>query len=229
MKKNYILFCDTSTEKRRLMIADNNRIISFIEDNSKTQHSYKILHLIDFILKHNNLTLKDIDYYSVTVGPGSFTGIRIAIATLKGFCYTLNKNILGLNNLDVYLNSVKHIFNNCNDISALMYAGKNLFYITDYNIKNNNVNKIKFNYLVSIKNLLNNKEYQKKKFVSDSKTINKLKDCKNRIFNIDDFNFYNTVYKMILSGINNNETTDLFKLNPLYIKKSDAEFKKDNN
>lgn len=69
-----------------------------------------MLPLIDEALKENNLSLNDIDMYSCINGPGSFTGIRIGLSTLKAFSFVDNKKIFSMSSLDLlsyvaYVNS----------------------------------------------------------------------------------------------------------------------------
>ena len=63
--------------------------------------------LIDEILKENQLTLKDIDRFAVAIGPGSYTGLRIGITTVKMFASVLNKEVVGISTLQALAKSVK--------------------------------------------------------------------------------------------------------------------------
>lgn len=74
--------------------------ISFKNEASQKKHNEIILALIDELLKENGIKLKDIDRFGVVVGPGSFTGIRVGIATIKAFRDALGKTAKGINNLD---------------------------------------------------------------------------------------------------------------------------------
>ena len=53
------------------------------------------------ILEENNLTLQDIDLFAVNHGPGSFTGIRAGVTVAKTLAKELNKNVIGINSLDI--------------------------------------------------------------------------------------------------------------------------------
>lgn len=95
------LIIDTSSDKMRLILSNGSQINSFIGDShSKCQEH--LLPEIDSLLCKNNKTLKDIDLYGVVVGPGSFTGIRLAVTTVKAFCFVAkNKKIVPINLLDL--------------------------------------------------------------------------------------------------------------------------------
>ena len=69
-----------------------NKASNCLELNASMKHSENLLPAIEKLLTSVNLTLKDLDYLAVNIGPGSFTGLRIAVATAKGLLLT-NKNI----------------------------------------------------------------------------------------------------------------------------------------
>ncbi|MDD3303824.1 MAG: tRNA (adenosine(37)-N6)-threonylcarbamoyltransferase complex dimerization subunit type 1 TsaB [Clostridia bacterium] len=79
-----ILAIDTTTRLASVAVLNDNNIIEKSKANEVT-HSEKLLPLIDETLKEANLTLKDIKLYACINGPGSFTGIRIGLATIKAF------------------------------------------------------------------------------------------------------------------------------------------------
>ena len=81
-----ILSIDTTTKVAGVSLQYNNEITKKSLSNEVT-HSEKLLPLIDEILNENNISLKDIDMYACINGPGSFTGIRIGLSTLKAFSF----------------------------------------------------------------------------------------------------------------------------------------------
>jgi tRNA threonylcarbamoyladenosine biosynthesis protein TsaB len=68
--------------------------------NDQKTHSEKLLPLIDELLKEFKLKISDIDLFIVSVGPGSFTGIRIGVSTIKGIAQALNKNVISVTSLE---------------------------------------------------------------------------------------------------------------------------------
>ncbi|KEZ92642.1 tRNA (adenosine(37)-N6)-threonylcarbamoyltransferase complex dimerization subunit type 1 TsaB [Nonlabens ulvanivorans] len=73
----------------------------FIEDNSSSYSHGERLHVfIDDLLKRNNLTVQDIDAIAVSEGPGSYTGLRIGVASVKGMCYALDIPMIAINTLE---------------------------------------------------------------------------------------------------------------------------------
>lgn len=95
-----ILALDTATVVATVAIADEEKLYSEITIHSKKKnHSERLMLLIEEVLKNSDLELKDVDLFSCTVGPGSFTGLRIAIATIKGLAQSLDKPIVPLSTL----------------------------------------------------------------------------------------------------------------------------------
>ena len=77
--------------------------ISTKNNNSKIErsHSKLLIKLIDDTLNNNKLKIADIDIFSISKGPGSYTGLRIGLSSIKGFCYALNKPLVSINTLKI--------------------------------------------------------------------------------------------------------------------------------
>ena len=95
-----ILAIDTTTKKASVAIKKNDEWFEEVIDNEIT-HSEKLMPLLDATLKKAGLKLKDIDLFITTIGPGSFTGVRIGIATIKALAKVLNKKIIGVTSLEL--------------------------------------------------------------------------------------------------------------------------------
>ena len=85
-----ILAIDTSSPICSVAILENDNLIDEINLDDGRTHSENLMPLIDSILKRNNLDIKNIEMISCCVGPGSFTGIRIGVATIKPMAEVLN-------------------------------------------------------------------------------------------------------------------------------------------
>lgn len=92
------LILNTANNDLIVLLSIDNKVYTKIEGGAK-KHNEILLPLIEEVLKENNITLKDIDELGVVVGPGSFTGIRVGIATIKAFRDVFGKNAKGINNL----------------------------------------------------------------------------------------------------------------------------------
>ncbi len=91
---NYILIntAGTSTE----VVVKFNGIARFFRDENGKKASESLLPAIEKIMNETNVRLNDVDYFACVTGPGSFTGIRIGIVTVKSLCYALNKPASGI-------------------------------------------------------------------------------------------------------------------------------------
>jgi len=93
------LIVNTANEKLFIVLQKENNV--FCKENlGKSRHNEIMLPLIDELLKENDLTIQDVDEFGVVIGPGSFTGIRVGVATIKSFRDSLNVKAKGINNLN---------------------------------------------------------------------------------------------------------------------------------
>ena len=113
-----ILSIDTSSATASVAIVEEGKLIEEKFSEDQKTHSEKIVPLVDELLKTTNLTLNDIDEFCVCTGPGSFTGIRIGVALVKGMAQALNKKVVGVSSLLGLINSSKSE-NVCAIIDAL--------------------------------------------------------------------------------------------------------------
>ena len=95
-----LLAIDTSNKIASVAVFDNEICLGEkLSDDQKT-HSEKLLPIMDELLTELGLTIKDIDLLAVSVGPGSFTGLRIGSATAKGLGLALKKPVVSVPTLD---------------------------------------------------------------------------------------------------------------------------------
>lgn len=94
-----ILSIDTSSNVCSVAILEDNKVIKEITNEDGNTHSVKLMPQIEQIFKETNLNLQDIDLFACDKGPGSFTGIRIGISTIKAFCDVTNSKGVGISSL----------------------------------------------------------------------------------------------------------------------------------
>ena len=95
-----ILALDTATTSCSAAIVDNGLVsVELTTANSQT-HSKHLMNMIDTVCEMSGLKIGDMDGFAVTRGPGSFTGLRIGISTVKGLAWSLNKPVVGISSLD---------------------------------------------------------------------------------------------------------------------------------
>ncbi len=95
-----ILSVDTSAVCASVAITEGEKIISLCSTNAGLTHSRTLLPMIDSVLKNSETELSDIDTFACSVGPGSFTGIRIGIASVKGLADGCGKKCLSVSTLE---------------------------------------------------------------------------------------------------------------------------------
>lgn len=95
-----ILAVDTSTSAATAAIMEDGRLISEYILNSSRAHSQKIMGIIDELFKKSGIKPSEIDLYACSAGPGSFTGLRIGAAIVKGMAQTFGKPVAGVPTLD---------------------------------------------------------------------------------------------------------------------------------
>ena len=95
-----ILAIDTSGRLASCSLYEDGREIAACTRDSQMDHSLTILPLCEEMVKAHGLTFADIDVYAAAVGPGSFTGIRIGVAAVKGFALSGNKPAAGISTLE---------------------------------------------------------------------------------------------------------------------------------
>lgn len=101
-----ILGIDASTQVAGVGIVDENQVIAEGWLNTGKTHSQRLLPLLDSLLQNSQITWDDIYGLAVTVGPGSFTGLRIGLATVQGLAQVLRKPVAGIVSLDALAENV---------------------------------------------------------------------------------------------------------------------------
>ncbi len=96
-----LLSVDTSTPYESVALTIDGEIVVERGRLAKRGHGPGLLEDIDAALRAANLTLEDLDAFCTGLGPGSFTGVRIAMATLKGLAFATQKPLYGISTLDV--------------------------------------------------------------------------------------------------------------------------------
>jgi tRNA threonylcarbamoyl adenosine modification protein YeaZ len=102
-----ILAFDTSSQALAVAITENGTLLAETNINIKKNHSITLMPTVDFLFAQLGLNPTDIDRISVAQGPGSYTGIRIAVTTGKTLAYTLNKELVGVSSLYALAAQVK--------------------------------------------------------------------------------------------------------------------------
>jgi tRNA threonylcarbamoyladenosine biosynthesis protein TsaB len=107
---HYLLHIDTSGDTGTIAMSCDGRLLAREQNENSRDHAASINMIIDRLTKQCGITLADLSGIVVCAGPGSYTGLRIGLATAKGICYALNKPLLLDNKLTLlaYQNHLQH-------------------------------------------------------------------------------------------------------------------------
>ena len=95
-----VIAIETATMVGSIAILDAARVISEVTLNARATHSERLMATIDRLLSDSDLSIDDMDGIAVSIGPGSFTGLRIGLSAAKGLSYASGKPLLGIPTLD---------------------------------------------------------------------------------------------------------------------------------
>lgn len=96
-----ILNIDTATETAQVSFAKDGVVLQSLTNAIQKDHAAFVQTAVQQLLSTAAFTLKDIEAVAVTSGPGSYTGLRVGMASAKGVCYALNKPLILINMLEV--------------------------------------------------------------------------------------------------------------------------------
>ena len=224
-----ILSLDSATESASCALLDDEKLLGEITFNYKKQHSIITMPMIDSLLKNTGTDIKDIDGFVVSKGPGSFTGLRIGMATIKGLSQGLNKPLISISSLDALAHNLAF---SEGIICPIMDALRNNVYTALYKFEENKLVRLSDYMAIHIDELLEElKKYDSKViFIGDG--TYKFKDYlveKTEGLNIG---FAPTSLNLVkasslgelgLNHLKNEEDENIFSIAPIYLRKSQAE------
>ena len=161
-----ILAIDCSATAASVAIVEDNKILSSSYTNVGLTHSQTLVPMINSTLTNADIELKAIDKYAINAGPGSFTGVRIGVAALKGLTALSRDNIIPLSTLE----SIGYNYAGVKDctVCAVMDARCKQVYTASFDINGESVTRLTEDSAIMIDDL---KDFLKKKknvvFVGD--------------------------------------------------------------
>ncbi len=223
-----ILSIDTASSICSVALLEDKKVIKEIKNDDSNTHSVKLMPQIEQILKETNLTLNDIDLLACDKGPGSFTGIRIGISTIKAFNDVTNIPSIGITSLMGLAYNVDFDGYICSLIDA---KNDNVYYgLFDNSLKKyvkiENYLAENINSITEILKVCNKPIF----FVGNGSIVHKdvlessLKE--KAIFNNNEETNNLTavsIGKAAFDVFTNNESSKDYNLSPIYLKKSSAE------
>ena len=214
-----IIAIDASLDLLNIGLGKDDKLIASFSLNNPRQYTALLYKYIGLLLEKGRITIKDIDCFAVVVGPGSFTGTRIAVTAAKAFAYALNKDVVALKSLDlVALNALSL---KGNTVVSLIDGKRDNLYFAKYNRGRNGFKIIGDYMLVSLE------EVKAKLGEVDIILGDGIEVLKKRFVDLDnDFNFLDNNYwsikpksmiSLAFNHWNSQEAENIFDLKPLYI------------
>lgn len=102
-----ILQIETATQTCSVALAENGELLNVIEKTDRNIHASNITLFIEELLKLSNKNINDLDAVAVSMGPGSYTGLRIGVSAAKGLCYALDIPLIAVNTLEAMASGFK--------------------------------------------------------------------------------------------------------------------------
>ena len=222
-----ILAIDTSSKICSVSILENEKVIIEKHNDDEKTHSQKLMPIIDETFKQANLTLDDIDLLACCQGPGSFTGIRIGISTVKAFADVKNIPVIGVTSLEALCYNIK----NNGLIASIIDAKHDNVYFGLYKFENTSLSAMETPLSCTITSAIEIlKKYSNEEItlVGDGTIVyhNLLKkELSNIHFAQENENLQTSISVGLsaLSKYNNSNYSPTFSVSPIYLKKSEAE------
>ncbi len=128
-----ILGIETSTKTGSIAIVSEKAVVAQYSLNIEVTHSERLMSTIDRVLKDSGTDMKDISGFAVSIGPGSFTGLRIGLAAVKGLALATGKPLAGISTLEILARNLPFA---AYPVCPLLDARKNEVYCGVYRFEN---------------------------------------------------------------------------------------------
>ena len=222
-----ILGIDTSTMAANVAVLEDDKLICEYTINTKKTHSQKLMPMIENMLKLSDLDIKEIDAIAICVGPGSFTGLRIGMATAKAMAHVNNIPLIGVNSLEI-LGANMDLCNR--NICSILDAQRNQVYMNKYILKDDKITELEEISIKAIDELLEEISSSNEDWVLVGEAVYKYKEKIEEISNITIPSPANNITKastlcFVASDkmLANDQVYNCYNINPMYIRKSQAE------
>lgn len=219
-----ILAVDTSAQVASCALVEDDKLICECVLNNGLTHSQTLMPMIDDVFKKSKMTPDDVDIYAVSNGPGSFTGLRIGVTTVKGLAHATGKLVVGVNTLEALAYNVPfcpHI------IVPIMDARREQVYNAFYRYENGKVCEVVPPRAIALTDCICELEKYSEKaiFVGDGVAVykEKIKELMgdNALFAPQTSNAQRA--SAVAEAAKNKESIHYSQLVPVYLRKSQAE------
>lgn len=222
-----ILGIDTSSQATSIAIIEDEKLICEYTVNTKKTHSQKLMPMIENIISMSDLNIKDIDAIAICIGPGSFTGLRISMATAKAISHVNKLPIVAVDSLE----SLAFNMNLCDKtICSILDAQRNQVYTGKYKFENREFKTVEEIKVITIDELIEELSNKEEEFILVGEACNLYMDKLKTVENIQVASASHNVSKAsslcslgLIKYNNSKDIHDCYTINPMYIRKSQAE------
>lgn len=222
-----ILSIDSATEAASCAVIEDEKLLGEITFNYKKQHSVILMTIIDNLLKNTNTDMNMLDGFVVSKGPGSFTGLRIGMSTVKGLSQGSNKPFVSISSLDALAYNMAYT---SGIICPILNALRGNVYTSLYEFKQDTLVKLTEYNIMSIEELLALIKEQNKPvtFIGDGINLFKAQissSLPQALFAPAHLNLVraSALGELGIKKLHEGKSDDLYNSAPIYIRKSQAE------
>jgi len=223
-----VLAFDSSAISCSVCLLEDEKVLGEFFVNSRLKHSETLLIMTESLLKQTGIDLKEIDFLAVSAGPGSFTGLRIAISIVKGIGIVIKKPCVAVSSLSSMVYNLQDL-KNC-IICCVMDARCNQVYNAVFDKNLDIITRKTEDRIIFIDDLLKELLNEKKSIylVGDGANLcyNKIKDNFKNIYLVSENLKYQHAYGVAQAGkvlYKSNEILNARDLKPVYIRIPQAE------
>lgn len=222
-----ILGLDTSTMMTTCAVMEDDMLLGEFSLSLDMSHSEALVPMIEELMDNLDLKLGDMDGFAVSTGPGSFTGLRIGLATAKGFAHVTGKPIVGVSSLQVLAdNMYGHSV-----VIPMMDARRDRVFTAIYTMENNQWETLLEPDAIEVENLISmiQDSYEKVMLVGDGATKYR-NEFSDRLAGKVEFapgtlnlSRASSVCRLGMLRLQRGESDDMFTLAPEYLRDSQAQ------
>ena len=222
-----ILGIDTSSMATSICVIEDNKLICEYTVNTKKTHSQKLMPMIENMLNISDININEIDLIAICEGPGSFTGLRIGMSTVKAIAHANNLPIVSVNSLEVLAGNM----NLCDkNICSILDAQRTQVYYGKYKFYNDEIVELQNIDVIEIDELLEELSNSDDEWILLGEAVYKYEDKIKNMDNISiaasshNVNKASSLCSIAMNKYNKNiDIYDCYTVNPTYIRKSQAE------
>jgi len=227
-----VLAIDTATSVCSTALIADNQIVAELFENAPQRHAELLLPMVDAVMKKAERQLHTVEQIAVSIGPGSFTGLRIGLSVAKGIAFGRNIPIVPVPTLDATAYNAFGVHSDADTVSVILPARRNEYYYNRYRRGNEKPELISDIKVLTTEELYNTFEEQQTDYIAGEgieRFLNDLNRSDERISKIGDrlkrsIDSHLHIVTAAMSGLLSPyyDTVDASLAEPLYIKQFES-------